>query len=381
MAKEPAAIMLPSVFAFLVFLKRNSMDKRLWYRFAAIALLMLAAGAAWVILNPALQGRQGIPNESMAVILKSFILPRWNFYAAALTTPSSLIVLVATLFLVFQHLLKSRIKSPIQIICLSLLAALCAAFLLKMAPAIALATLITSMTLLLLVSHPAGLGTAGTIPAILGLMTISYVIRTYLVEASFGLALICGLALNECRLALPLRGMSKASGRMKSVIALAMTALAAFGLLIITPSLSEKISALRLLCANRQTLSMTLDYLKKSPPLPGPLLVIDYTDMGLLYERDILPMDDRSKAARQKTMSSFSMNAFLQPILGMPVRNFSSWRTNDFEHAVAVVLTMNPSEETFLEKLPLHAEKLREWIQGDARAALYRIDRLASGGN
>lgn len=381
LAKEPAAIMVPFGFVFLVSLRWSSLGRGDRIRLAAAAIILLAAGASWILLTPSLRSRQGIPADSLAVAWRTFIQPRWDYYAQSFAAPPSLLIVAAPVFLVIQRLIRSFRLSASLRTAMALAAASILTLLLKANPAILLAVLVGASLALVFLRHPAGLGAVMAIPALLGIMTIGYMVRTYLVEASFGLALACGVALHECRMAFPLDSVFRHTARrVKWAAIVAAGGTAALAMLVLLPSLSEKLAALRLLSANRQTLAMSVEYFSNARgEVPGTLLVIDYQDMGLVYERDILPMRDLEKAARQKTMSSSSLHGFLHPITGIAVRNLAWWKTNETGTVPAMILTMNPSEEEFLAGLPGKATRLREWRSGKARAGLYRLEPAADG--
>lgn len=381
LAKEPAAVMIPCGFAFLVFLRWKTLSKGDRIRLAGVAVFLVAAGALWILLNPSLRSRQGIPGGSLAVAWRTFIQPRWDYYARSFTAPPALIIVAAPIFLVLQRLIRSSGIPVAGRTVLALTAAAVLTLLLKRNPAILLAVLIGASLVLVLLRHPAGLGAVMAVPALLGIMTIGYMIRTYLVEASFGLALACGVAFQECRMAFPAAAFRRhTTRRVKWAVMAAAAGMAALAMLVLFPSFSEKLAALRLLSANRQTLAMAVEYLSDGGnEIPGTLLVIDYQDMGLVYERDILPMRDIEKAARQKTMSSSALHGFLHPITGIPVRNLAWWNTHEAGAGPATILTMNPAEEEFLAGLSGKATRLREWRYGKARAGLYRLEPAADG--
>ena len=95
--------------------------------------------------------------------------------------------------------------------------------------------------------------------------------------------------------------------------------------------------------------------------------------MGVVYERDILPLADEEKALRQKTMSSISLSAFFPPDT-IPVHNLEWWQAHP-EVREASLLTLNVREEEFLEGISLRKQTLREWTHGRTRVRLVHITR------
>jgi hypothetical protein len=335
---------------------------------------MLAAGVAWILSNPALQSRQGVALSQGVAPVVAFIKPRWCFYAAALTAFPTLIVWVAALFLVFQRWL-SRVEcraARSHLYALGL--AIGGALLLQTSPALALAVLMLASVWLILSRGAAGVGAIWAVPVILGIMTLDYIVRTYLVEASFGMALICGAAVTPMSgiFVTPRTPFLTVARRRWLALLLAIIALGVA--LCLWPLWSGKIRALQTLSANRQNFAHAITYLiRHPPPAAVPLLVVDYEDLGQVYERDILPLGDEAKAQIQKTMSSESLRAFLA---GTEVCVYNvAWWQNHSQVKEAYLLTMNAREEDYLMGMPLQWQPLREWTRGKARAAVYRVRR------
>lgn len=377
MAKEPAAIIIPFTFSYLVFLNWNTCGIKQRVALAVSSISLVAAAALWILLNPSIHSRQGLSGGLLDSAWHSFITTRWEFYSSSIPKPSLLILVASALFL-----LTNKLATPIHSLrrraVISLVIALGMSCFLQQMPSAALASLIAVTTLLLLFRHPAGIGIVSAIPAVLGLLTINYTVRTYLVEASFGFALMSGVALHEGFRAFQQPHLPTPSGRLNLKVLAPAACICLVAFCWTAPSVMAKFEALRLLSANRQTMAMSVKQLVNSQTkLSGPLLVVDYEDMGLTYERDILPLDDKTKAARQKTMTSDSLNSFLQPVSGITAHNLSWWNTNSPSPSVAVVLTMNPFEEDFLQSLPFRITVIQEWTHRDARARLYRIERTA----
>jgi len=371
-AKEPAAFIIPLVCACLLFVKWEHLDHLMRRRSAFMACLMLVAGISWILVNPAVQSRQGIPLGQGASDVIAFLMHRWAFYAGSLTAFPAILVLAAALYPLLQKVLSRSTVDPSRSQWIAAGVSVVLTLLLKTVPDLAMLILMLALPLLILSRHPSGVGAIWAAPAILGIMTIDYMVQTYLVEASFGLALICGTSI------VPLVDriiphVAMRSGRRKQILAMCACAILAL-FMGMTPFLSGKLHALRILSANRQNFASAISYLTQARELiPIPLLIIDYSDMGLVYERNILPLGDEEKALRQKTMTSQTLEVFLAPA-SIPVHNLEWWQTHT-EIKEAALLTLNVQEEEFLNGTMPRKRLLREWSHGETHSRLYRIDR------
>jgi hypothetical protein len=372
-AKEPAALIVPLVCAQLIAMQWPHVNPALRRRSILAAGLMLAAGLAWILLNSSLQSRQGIPLDQGAAAIIAFVLARWSYYAGILTTVPAILLWAAVFFWLSRA--KRLLESPggSRILWISITLSCAAALLLKMAPSVALLVLLLAFPLMVLSREPVGLGAVWAAPALLGIMTLDYTVRTYLVEASFGLALIAGTAM------LPLvdhlsPGLARLARRhLKGALLLVLGGGLAVAALM-GPLVLRKLHALTLLSANRQNFAGAISYVvQHQSELPAPLIIIDYGDMGLVYERDLIRLPDEEKAMRQKTMTSQSLDLFLSPS-ALPVRNLDWWQAHP-EAPAAALLTMNRHEEAFLDGQPIAKSLLKEWTRGETRLRLYTLSR------
>ncbi len=372
-AKEPAALIVPLVCFQVLAVHWTRLGRPSRIRLGVTAGLMLVAGLAWIVANASVASRQGIPWAQGAESVSVFIRQRWSFYAAILTAFPTILVWVAILFPLVHRVVARFLPHALSAMVLSMGVSVVMTGLLKMTPDVALLVLLGAFAVLIVWRHPAGIGALWAAPAILGIMTLDYTVRTYLVEASFGLALAGGAAISLLLdLVVPRLALRPGRQLRRNLVIVASGGLVlAIGM---APLLLGKWRALQALSANRQNFAGAISYLAHpGAGVPAPLLIVDYNDMGLVYERDILPLGDGEKALRQKTMTSLSLQAFL-PASSMPVHNLEWWGAHP-EIREASLLTMNVREEAFLDGQPLQKSILREWAHGGARARLYRIIR------
>ncbi|MEI8140036.1 MAG: hypothetical protein WCI03_09225 [bacterium] len=370
-AKEPAALLVPLICSQLLAVKWKQLNQHTRRYLAISAALMLTGGVLWLLMNPAVQSRQGIPLRQGFDLCSAFIMQRWSFYASCLTAFPTILVWVAVLFLAIQRVLFRSTHDTLNTLVISMGISIAGALFLKMAPNFALLFLISAFPLLILSRHPAGIGAIWAAPALLGILTLEFIVRTYLVETSFGLALICGTAATPLMDRLALLATSRSAQHRKRILMLSATALLALGIGMHS-LLSAKLQALKILSANRQNFADAISFLAHpNEKALAPLIIVDYADMGIVYERDILPLGDGEKALRQKTMTSLSLAAFLPSI---PIHNLEWWNAHP-EVMNASLLTLNVREEEFLNGMALRKSLLREWTRQGTRVRLYHITR------
>lgn len=370
-SKEPAALLVPLICSQLLATQWKQLARHTRGHLAISTALMLAGGVSWILLNPAVQSRQGIPLDQGFNACFSFIMQRWSFYASCLTAFPTIMIWIAVLFLAIHERLCRLKHDTLPLMIMALCLSIGGALSLKMAPNFALLVLMSAFPLMILSRHPAGIGAIWAAPAILGILTLEFIVRTYLVEASFGLALICGISATPLMNRLTLLTTSTSARHHKKSLLLAATALLAFGLGMHS-LLTVKFHALLTLSANRQNFADAISFIARpTDKVPQPLIVIDYADMGLIYQRDILPLGDEEKALRQKTMTSLSLAEFLTTI---PIHNLEWWNANP-EVMNASLLTLNVREEEFMNGRPTRKSLIREWTRHGTRVRLYHITR------
>jgi hypothetical protein len=373
-AKEPAAVLVPLVCLQVVVTKWGSLDGSRRRHLVITALLMGVIGGIWLAANSSLWNRQGISLWQGMGAIADFVAPRWSYYAGVLTAFPTIGVWAAVGFLVSRRLLAGLSVSGPRLLCYSSVLGILAALCLKQVPGVALGLLFAGLlALVVLRDAGGGVGAIWAAPALAGVMSLNYVVRTYLVEPSFGLALICGQAGGVLMEGFARYRGTPASPRWKwSILAAGGAAIIAG--VALAPMFSRRLDALRNLSHNRQSFGDAIGYILRNGGTPGmPLVVIDYEDMGLDYERDVLPLGDSDKAVLQKTMTSGVLRTYLAPS-GVDVRSLGWWKSHP-EAREASLVTMNTREEGVLDGLPARKRLTHEWARGTMRVRLYHLSR------
>jgi hypothetical protein len=373
LAKEPSALIVPLVLAGYLLVQWRRGDLPRFRRSAFIAGAMLGAGLLWVMFNPYVHGRQTLAGAPGVESSFAYAAARWRFYAGYLGGRAGVLLWAATFYLALRRLLPLSRLGGLWKFCLPLVGGAALALVLRPAPAVALAVLLAAFVPLLLRRDPAVPGIVWFGVPLLGLMTVSFVVRTYLLEASFGAALIMGVALAEWGERLRWRRWALPPSVKAAAAALAAgaTVLAA---VFFAPRAAGKLGVLRVVSDTRQNFREVVEYLREnSDERSVNLVVVDYEDMGLSYDRDILPLADGPKAHRQKTMTGDELQRFLR-VAGrenIRVRNCGWLRENPRAENVLVFI-MNGSERKFLADTTFALQPVRFAERGSEGAWLMR---------
>ncbi len=367
LAKEPSALIVPAVLWAYLWTRAKALGPAQVRRTLIVAAVLLAAGLLWVLVNPYVRQRQlWNPALDQSTYLLYARL-RWEFYAKFIARGGGTLAVFATLYLaLFNALLKSRFGYARSLAASILLAAF-AAVVLRDAPPVALNLTMISLVIFAVWRHAALPGAVWFAVPLLGLVNVGYFARTYLIEASFGLALVSGIALAEwwsllrvAAASLPRRGSQIAGG-----VAIAMAVLLAVAS---APKIAGRLQTLQMVSDTRQSLREATDFVLQNLDQPGAaLVVVDYADLGLDYVAHVLDLPDWEKAARQKTMTGEEYARFLRMAgaTNITVRDFT-WLKQNLETPFTYVLAMNQAEYEFARTQPLRLLTWREMRHGSA---------------
>jgi hypothetical protein len=374
LAKEPAAFVVPAAGAALLLADWRETSEVLRKRGAVVVAGLGAAAAAVALLHPSLRGRQGAPLTAGWSGLEGFVGERWDLYATqVLGGAGAGLVAVAILGVWLQ--LRPRDGARTLTLWLPVAATLVAALLLGRAPALGAAVMVACLLGQVALRQREGVGATWFVVPFLGLLTVSFAVRTYLFEAAFGLALVAGATLAELA-----REASADLRRMPRTAVAVLTGVLALTLTVAGPRLvggvHTRLAALGLVSAARLNFRDAVGTLLDPSLATHPVVVVDYADLGLDYVRDILPLLDVEKARRQKTMMSHELTAFLK-VAGR--RDPTVVPLSAFLHLPAgtraVLVVMNRSEDNFVGGLALQRELVAESVRRGEIARVYRVVR------
>ena len=370
LAKEPAAFIVPAASGALLLADWGRLDLRLRMRGLATVATLLAVGAAAAVLHPSLHGRRGALLVGGWGGLAAFVGERWQAYSSHLISGVGAGLVALALLGVWLHL-RPRHGPRSLTIWIPAVAAAGAAVLLRGVPSIATAVMVGALLAQVGLRRREGVGAVWFAVPLVGLLTIDFVVRTYLFEAAFGLALVAGATLVGL-----LSEVWADRRRMPKALVLVLTLALGLAAAVATPRLADhlrtRLTALELVSAARLNFRDMVAALLAPACPPDAIVVVDYGDMGLDYTRDILPLPDIEKARRQKTMMTHELAAFLGVAGGHPreVMTLSAFmRLPPGTRALLVV--MNSTEDALVHTLLLQQRVLVERVRRGELARVY----------
>lgn len=364
LTKEPAALLLPPIQAGILLDLRRRGTPAPTRLPALMAGLLAVAGLLWVFAKPGVLERQGIGQALADGTAWAFLTERWTFYASHLGNGPGLLLWIAAAWLACPGL--PRLPR------LALALSVAGAAFLWPAP-----LLIVLGLLILLPARDNPLATTGGVWLLLpigALLTINFMVRTYLLEASFGGALLIGCALAP----LSARAWTAClngglSWRIIGSTGMILAIGASFVGMQIKP-LRSRWEALRTLSETRKFNGRLVEAISNGATDGLPLVVIDYEDRGLDYGRDVLPLNDLQKSRVQKTFISHELRIFLGIRPGTPIEllNFTQWKSKRSPRAL--VFAMNRDEIGWLESnVATPMERVLGYSGQWSATGLYRV--------
>ena len=374
LAKEPASAIVPAVAAAWLSAQWRTMEPARRRRGLLAVGVLIAIGLAALLLNPSLASRQGgFLGEGLAAAAAA-AARRWRFYSGLVVSGAGAAAVGVAWYSAWRALAGRAIGPYLPLgVCLA------AAWFLRGAPSAAVALLLASVAVhAVLRRRESAAGVWFALP-LLGLTSISFVVRTYLFEAAFGLALFTGLVLadvaREVAESLPRRRVRAAAAA--AAVAAGVVAALVFAGPRFLEAVDRKADTVALVVAARQNFRAVVTALLARRSPGATLVVVDYTDMGLDYARDIVPLPDGEKAHRQKTMAAAELAAFLR-VAGRP--DYKVITLSEFlirpPGAEALLVVMNRTEEAFLTRQPLERRVLVEARRSGEIAALESAVRI-----
>lgn len=372
LTKEPSVIIVTSTLALITWARwKESPD---WARKRMTWLLPLIglSGMIWLLASPASSSRQGILDAGTLAGAFEYASQRWNFYAGHLMAHGGFLLWTSAFFLLGTSLLGRR-RSKVFLALLLLVVAAGASFLLRKEPGIALGLLLAAGVLTSVLRREVAPGMAWGFLPLLALMGVNGHVRTYLVECSFGFAIVLGLAGDEIARSLPLFRRVQPSRVLK--IAGGVAALALFALAASSGPAKSKLRALEIVSANRQNFRDITEHLVAHPPSPGTrIAMVNYSDMNLGYRRGIVSMPDEQKGGLQKTIEPHAIPLWLR-LNGLPdIEVFVTMKDYLEDRPDSCYLwIMNNHEKEYVDGLELEMNLLFEASRSGEGAWLYRL--------
>lgn len=372
LTKEPSIIIVTSTLALITWARWKELPD--WARRRMIWLLAVLglSGMIWLFVSPAASSRQGILDTGSFGGALAYAGERWNFYAGHLIAHGGFLLWASVFFLLGTSLLRRRRANPVLTL-LILGVAVLASLLLRKEPGVALALLLVAGIVTSLLRREVAPGMAWGFLPLLALLGVGGHVRTYLVECSFGFAIVVGLAGDEILRAMPLLDRVQANRTLK--IAGVAAAVALMAVAVSSGPVKNKLRALEIVSANRQNFRDITEHLVAHPPSADTrIAMVHYSDMDLGYRRGIVLMPDEQKGGLQKTIEPHAIPLWLD-LNGVPgVEVYISMKDYFEDPADSCYLwIMNNNEKKYVDGLGLEMDLLFEAHRRGEGTWLYRL--------
>lgn len=220
---------------------------------------------------------------------------------------------------------------------------------------------------------PASVAAVWAAVPLIGILTQGVTTRTYLVEASFGLAMLVGVAGDEIleRLRSDVKRLRPAFAR---VVWVGLAALFRVAVLVYAPASRVRLHALSVISASRENFRDAVLFTRDHLDSEGHhLVLVEYDELGIQYERDVRGGGHVDKAQRQKTMVGKEMQMLLRlhGATHVEVHNLT-WFREDGAGQV-FFLAMNRGERGHILGLGLALDLLCETERAGEGAWIYRL--------
>jgi hypothetical protein len=374
LAKEPAAFIVPAAGAALLLAEWRGLESGVRRKGTVVMAGLAATGVAAVLLHPSLRGRQGALLAGGWSGFGAFVGERWQLYANQLLAGAGAGLVALALLAVWLRIRPDGGPRTLGI-WVPIATALGAALLLRRTPGLGVAVMLACLLAQVVLRRREGVGAVWFAVPFLGLLTIAFAVRTYLFEAAFGLALVAGTTLAELATEV-WAGLRRMPRTAVTVLTGALVLTLIFGGPPLVASVRTRLAALELVSAARLNFRHVVSRLLESECPPGPVVVVDYADMGLDYARDIVPLPDIQKAQRQKTMMAHELAAYLR-VAGrhdLTVVTLSEFMRLPVGTG-ALLVVMNTTEDGMVGGLLGQRHLLVESIRRGELARLYRVVR------
>jgi hypothetical protein len=371
LSKESSLIIVPAALSFYLLTEWSDLPPETRKKSLALLGLLWAFGFAGVMISPFGFTSEGV-HEKIA-----FIHKRWSFYSGHLLSNFGILIWFSVFYLSFRSIFLFRNDNTDKSFYIPLIAAISISLILRPFHDAALLFLFIAFIPLVLKRHKVSFAFIWFAISLLGFIKIPFMSRTYLTDASLGIAIVMGVAvsdimsnLNVLRLRLP--------PRIIRVILPASLAVLCLGIFSFTLKIKDKIDVLYVVSANRVNYKNMMDFISANLKEDDTsILVVDYEDMGINYFDDIHHLDDLNKARLQKVMKLGSYIERWLRLLGKNnIRIYNlEWFYNNHDIDKSFLMAMNNHEINFVEGLNLTKEIVYESEKDGERAIMFYVQK------
>ena len=373
LSKEPAALIVPlGVLGYLITDWKNlygKKDKRL-----RMAIYLCIFGIIYLLLNPCIKYRVGINPHSDISQMIDFFMYRWFMYNDYLFSGLGILIWITVIFITIKCLFNSQAFIRRNTFFLILSGSVIISILLKVYTEWALAVLFLCLFILTIKRHRTLIGIMWLAFSLLGIMTITTIVRTLLIEASFGIVIVVGVAVNDIIDHFKVEW-KQCSEKVKRVFNVFIGFILICGTILFGVFFFNKyIKVLYMVSANRQNFKNAIQYMMESfHKDPSFVFIINYEMMGFKKE-DILYLPNQEKAQRQKTMNRDDLRRMFYLLKNENIRviNLGDFLGNELPEE-SYLLIMNNYENDFIKNLSIQKELIFKTDKYGERAFIYRF--------
>ncbi len=373
LSKEPVALIVPlGVLGYLITDWKNLGGKKI--KRLRLAIYMCIFGIIYLFLNPCIKYRIGINLHSDISQAIDFFIYRWFMYSDYLYSGTGIVIWITIIYITMKCLFHSQAFLRGKTFFFILLGSVIISILLRVYTEYALVVLFLCLFILTVKRHRTLIGIMWFAFSLLGIMAITTVVKTLLIEASFGIAIVVGVAMNDIidHFKIEWKQYSEKVKRVFNVFIgiILICCIILSGLFFF----NKYIKVLDIVSANRQNFKNVIQYMMESFQKDSSFVfIVNYEMMGLKKE-DILYLPNQEKAHRQKTMNRDDLRRMFYLLKNENIRviNLGDFVGNEFPEG-SYLLIMNNYENSFIKNLPIQKELIFESKSHGESAFIYHI--------
>jgi hypothetical protein len=374
MSKEAPLIIIPATISTYLFTEWRDLPSERRKGSIIVILLMWLFGITGVIISPfSFRPSSGLMERII------FIHERWNFYADHLLSYFGILIWISTFYLILKDLFNRKGgKDAVRGFYVPVILALLISLILRPFHDVALLALFIGFVPLILKRFRVSFAIIWFAVALSGFIMIEFMSRTYLTDASFGVAIVVGVAISEIMSDLnsELRRLPSSVSRALLVILFIIAGLVVYGF---TSKVKDKLEVLRVVSETRENFRDVIEFISANLNKEEiTIIVIDYDEMGLSSDYQAwLHLSDLERAHLQKTMKGDFMERWLRNIVGkknIHVYNLQ-WFYEHPEVEGSYLFAMNNYEKEFVENQEFKKDIIYKVERDRESAVLYYIHK------
>ncbi len=370
LTKEPSGLIIPVVLIGYLLSTYKELNPRRRYRIIGAVAALTVVSTLYLILTPTVRSRQGMLAAGTIASMLEFFWERWSFYARVLVRSPGYVIMIAAGFSALTAVLPSGYRRLQTLLCLAL--ACLIALALRPFPTVAF----TAFFLLSIVGlRQRGLHVPATfwfLVPVSGLMTLSYMTRTYLTEASYGMALLVALMLRRIIDITPVEALR---ARRKMILGIVIAVIVLAGA-VASSRVRAVVEQLRTVSAVRQGFRSCIEYTMGNLDVPGNrLAVIDKGDLEPEIQAALRTWSNEEKTQRMQTMDKKEIEKFIR-LMGsknLSVISLAEIRDQSRVRGKTYLLAMNQYERDLLVGTGLQIELAHKFEGYNSSSYVFRL--------